>query len=77
MRERTESDRKLESGIQDQQPDRCVYLRQEWKERGSYGINGGLIVKWEVTGLDALGSELLIQKFEIAHDGVEMGYPAV
>ncbi|SCI72109.1 conserved hypothetical phage tail region protein [uncultured Clostridium sp.] len=47
------------------------------KNAGSYGINGGLIVKWEVTGLDALGSELLIQKFEIAHDGVEMGYPAV
>ena len=39
---------------------------------GSYGINGGLIVKWEVTGLDGLGNELMIQKFEIVHDGVSM-----
>ena len=40
---------------------------------GSYGINGGVIVKWEVSGLDGLGNELLIQKFEIAHAGVQMG----
>lgn len=37
------------------------------------GINGGVIVKWEVSGLDGLGNELLIQKFEIAHAGVQMG----
>ena len=32
-----------------------------------------MIVKWEVSGLDGLGNELLIQKFEIAHAGVQMG----
>lgn len=35
----------------------------------NYSVLGGMIVKWELTQLDAMSSELLIQKFEIAHCG--------
>lgn len=38
-----------------------------------YSISGGLIVKWELSSLDAMGSEVLVQKFEIAHDGLVIG----
>lgn len=51
--------------------DVCVYDRTG-KFVSSYGVNNGLIVKWEVTGLDGLGNELMIQKFEIAHDGIQI-----
>lgn len=35
-----------------------------------YYIMDGLVTKWELTPLDALGNEVLIQKFEIAHTGL-------
>lgn len=35
-----------------------------------YYITDGLVTKWEMTPLDALGNEVLIQKFEIAHTGL-------
>lgn len=39
----------------------------------NYAIWGGIITKWELGDLDAMGSQVLIQKFEIAHTGIEMG----
>ena len=38
-----------------------------------YSINWGIIAKWELNSLDAMGSEILIQKFEIAHNGLIIG----
>lgn len=37
-----------------------------------YHISGGMIVKWELGTLDGMGSEILIQKFEIAHNGLKI-----
>ena len=34
-------------------------------------INDGLITKWEVSGLDAMGSQLLVEKLEIMHEGIQ------
>jgi phage tail-like protein len=36
-----------------------------------YGFNEGVVVKWEVGNLDALGREVFIERFEIAHSGLE------
>ena len=36
-----------------------------------YSFDEGVVVKWEVGNLDALGSEVLIERFEIAHSGLE------
>lgn len=35
-----------------------------------YGFEKGLITKWEVSNLDAMGKELLIRKLEISHNGL-------
>lgn len=35
-----------------------------------YGFEKGLITKWEVSSLDAMGNELLIRKLEISHSGL-------
>lgn len=39
----------------------------------SYCITGGYITRWEVTELDAMGSDILIDKFEITHMGITIG----
>jgi len=36
-----------------------------------YGFREGVVVKWEVGNLDAMGSEVFIERFEIAHSGLE------
>ena len=36
-----------------------------------YGFTEGVVVKWEIGNLDALGNEVLIERFEIAHSGLE------
>ncbi|MFR5601845.1 MAG: phage tail protein [Lachnospiraceae bacterium] len=35
-----------------------------------FSIDDGLITKWEISGLDAMGNELLIEKLEIMHNGI-------
>lgn len=35
-----------------------------------YGFEQGLITKWEVSSLDAMGNELLIRRLEISHNGL-------
>lgn len=35
-----------------------------------YYIEDGLITKWELTPLNALGNEVLINKFELIHNGL-------
>ena len=36
-----------------------------------YSFNEGVVVKWEVGNLDAMSGEVLIERFEIAHSGLE------
>lgn len=36
----------------------------------SFRIEDGLITKWELTGLDAMESQVLIEKLEIMHEGI-------
>ncbi len=50
-----------------------VVLDQNQKQDRYYSFDEGVVVKWEVTNFDALGNEVLIERFEIAHSGlVEM-----
>lgn len=44
----------------------------EWvsKER-KYCFDQGVVVRWELGGLDAMGNEVLIERFEIAHSGLK------
>lgn len=34
------------------------------------GISDGIVTKWELSGLDAMGNSLLVEKIEILHDGL-------
>ena len=36
-----------------------------------YCLDEGVVVRWEVGNLDAMGREVLIERFEIAHSGLE------
>ena len=36
-----------------------------------YSFDEGVVVKWEVGNLDAMSGEVLIERFEIAHSGLE------
>lgn len=56
-----------------------IVLKQEKGEgsqysKGSvaraYGFHSGIITKWELNSLDAMGNEILINKVEIAHTGL-------
>ena len=43
---------------------------QDYSDR-YYSFNEGVVIKWEVGTLDAMSSEVLIERFEIAHSGLE------
>ena len=36
-----------------------------------YSFNEGVVIKWEVGNLDALSKEVMIERFEIAHSGLQ------
>ena len=49
-----------------------VLLDEKGKQTNRrFQINDGLITKWEVSGLDAMGSQLLVEKLEIMHEGIQ------
>lgn len=33
-------------------------------------IQDGIVTKWEISGLDALGNNILVEKLEIMHEGI-------
>ncbi len=33
-------------------------------------IDDGIVTKWELSGLDAMGNSVLVEKLEIVHDGI-------
>lgn len=35
-----------------------------------FWITDGIVTKWEITGLDAMGSSVLVERLEIVHDGI-------
>lgn len=41
-----------------------------WEEIRAWGFNDGIVVRWELNNLDGLGSELAVEKLEIAHEGL-------
>lgn len=48
-----------------------VVLNKKGKEtERSFRIQDGLITKWELSGLDAMKSEILIERVEIMHEGI-------
>lgn len=36
-----------------------------------FRIQDGLVTKWEISGLDAMGSEVLVERLEIMHEGIQ------
>lgn len=36
-----------------------------------FSIQDGLITKWEISGLDAMGNEVLVERLEIMHEGIQ------
>lgn len=38
--------------------------------RKAFGITDGTVVKWELSGLDATGNSVLVERIEIVHDGI-------
>lgn len=49
-----------------------VLLDTKGKETGqTFTIQDGLVTKWEISHLDAMGREILIEKLEIMHEGIQ------
>jgi phage tail-like protein len=48
-----------------------VVLGDDQKTERRYGFDEGVVIRWEIGGLDAMGSEVLIERFEIAHSGLK------
>lgn len=36
-----------------------------------FNIEDGLVTKWEISGLDAMSNEILIERLEIHHEGIQ------
>jgi phage tail-like protein len=61
----------LRAGGRIKQAVTLVVLGDEEKEDRYYSFNEGVVIKWQVGNLDAMGGEVLIESFEIAHSGLE------
>lgn len=48
-----------------------VVLGDDRKMERRYGFDEGVVIRWELGGLDAMGNEVLIERFEIAHSGLK------
>ncbi len=48
-----------------------VLLDRAGKEtKRCFRIKDGLITKWEISGLNAMGNEILVERLEIMHEGI-------
>ncbi len=48
-----------------------VLLDEKLEKTGKmFGINDGTVTKWELSGLNAEGNSILVEKLEIVHDGI-------
>ncbi len=43
---------------------------QKQAAKRMFWITDGIVTKWETGGLDAMGNSILVEKFEILHDGI-------
>lgn len=43
---------------------------KEWRPARSWGFEDGMVTRWELAGLDGMGSEVTIEKLEISHSGL-------
>ncbi len=48
----------------------CHRTDKEWKPVRSWGFEDGMVTSWELSDLDGLGSEVAIERLEIAHAGL-------
>lgn len=65
------SDLKLKIGGRIGQAVTLVVLGNEEGHNRYYSFDEGVVTKWEIGNLDASGNEVLIERFEIAHSGLE------
>ncbi len=42
----------------------------EWKPVRAWGVQDGVVTRWELTELDGLGSSVALETLEIAHSGL-------
>ena len=47
-----------------------IIVMNEGKVAKTYSFEEGIVTKWEVGGLEAVGKQLLIKKLEISHTGL-------
>ncbi len=47
-----------------------IMVMHEGKVAKTYSFEEGIVTKWELGGLDAVGKQLLVKKVEIAHTGL-------
>jgi len=48
-----------------------IMVMDHSKVAKTYFFEHGIITKWEISGLDALGKDILIKKLEITHSGLQ------
>ena len=44
--------------------------KQTWTAVRSWGLEDGVVTRWELTELDGLGSSVALEKLEISHSGL-------
>lgn len=47
-----------------------IMVMNEGKAAKTYSFEEGIVTKWEVGGLEAVGKQILVEKVEIAHTGL-------
>ncbi len=49
-----------------------VLLNESGRETGrTFRIQDGIVTRWEIAGFDAMKSEILIERLEIMHEGIQ------
>lgn len=48
-----------------------IMVKRRGKVEKAYSFEYGIVSKWEISPLDAMGKDILIQKLEITHTGLE------
>lgn len=51
-------------------PFTVVTLTGDWKIGRVYEVVSPVVESWELSGLDAMGGEVLIEKFSVMHSGI-------
>lgn len=66
------ADGSIEMGVRIPLPGTIIILNDDYKISQMYAFDDIIILKWEISDLDAKGNEVLLDKVELMHSGLKM-----